>query len=233
MAFTIRRRRYATVRAALVMAAVAATAAGAPPPARPFPVPVAVGRATQVITVRARGSYATVTAWSADGSGWHRVLTTTHARVGAHGVTDGATRRQGSRTTPTGTYPVTRAFGVGPDPGTALPYHHVTPHDWWVEDPDSRWYNRMRDERYGGFPLTEAGEHGSEHLAAHPVPYHHALVVDYNTAPVVPGRGAGIFLHDLGPQAGPTAGCVAVPAGVLTRVLRWIDPARHPVIAIG
>ena len=51
--------------------------------------------------------------------------------------------------------------------------------------------------------------------------------------PAVHTRGAGIFLHDLGPQAGPTAGCVAVPAVTMTRIMQWINPADHPVIAIG
>ncbi len=62
--------------------------------------------------------------------------------------------------------------------------------------------------------------------------YHNALVVDFNVHPAVRGRGAGIFLHDLGPAKGPTAGCVAVPPETLTAILRWIDPARHPVISI-
>lgn len=189
----------------------------------------------QVVIVTARGSYATVTAWQrrADGRSWRRVLTTASARVGANGVTEGTRRRQGTSTTPSGTYPLTRAFGVGPDPGTAMPYHRVTAADWWVEDPDSRYYNQMRSAAQGGFPLVETGDHGSEHLVRYPVQYRQALVVDFNTGPVVRGRGAGIFLHVLGPRGGPTAGCVAVPAPVLTAIMRWIDPARHPVIAIG
>ncbi len=114
-----------------------------------------------------------------------------------------------------------------------MPYHHVTPHDWWVQDPSSAHYNRMRTDTQGGFHLTEQGPLGSEHLINYPVQYDNALVIDFNTSPVVKGRGAGIFLHDLGSQAGATAGCVAVPAAFLTRTLHWIDPAHHPVIAIG
>jgi L,D-peptidoglycan transpeptidase YkuD (ErfK/YbiS/YcfS/YnhG family) len=48
----------------------------------------------------------------------------------------------------------------------------------------------------------------------------------------VKGRGAGIFLHDLGPQGSATAGCVAVPTAFMTTVMKWINPADHPVIAI-
>jgi L,D-peptidoglycan transpeptidase YkuD (ErfK/YbiS/YcfS/YnhG family) len=114
-----------------------------------------------------------------------------------------------------------------------MPYHRVTPDDWWVEDPQSPYYNTMRASWQGGFPLTEAGDRGSEHLADYPVQYDNALVIDFNMNPAVPGRGAGIFLHDLSASAGPTAGCVAVPAVVMTSILQWLDPAAHPMIAIG
>ncbi|MDF9811352.1 L,D-transpeptidase family protein [Streptomyces sp. SPB162] len=233
------RARRTTAAVAIAVSAVAGTLAGsapahagaAPPPR--FPVPVSVGQARQVISVQAHGTYATVIAWQKTGSIWIRRYVTTAARVGSHGVTNGATRKQGTYTTPTGTYTLTQGFGVAADPGTRMPYHRVTTADWWVEDPSSRYYNRMRRAAQGGFPLTEAGVHGSEHLADYPVQYRNALVVDFNMSPAVPGRGAGIFLHALGPKAGPTAGCVAIPQNVLTDVLRWIDPAQHPVIGIG
>ncbi|MFE4975353.1 L,D-transpeptidase family protein [Kitasatospora sp. NPDC056651] len=218
-------------------AAVALTGAGPAPSARadggPFPVPVTVGRADQVITVKAEGTRATVTLWVRRGGTWRSLDSTTDARIGSGGTHDGLTRVQGTGTTPTGTYTLTQAFGISPDPGTRIPYHHVTTHDWWVQDPSSAYYNRMRTDTEGGFHLTEQGPLGSEHLVDHPVQYENVLVVDFNTAPVVKGRGAGIFLHDLGPRAETTAGCVAVPAAFMTRTMRWIDPADHPVIAIG
>jgi L,D-peptidoglycan transpeptidase YkuD (ErfK/YbiS/YcfS/YnhG family) len=203
------------------------------PSTGPFPVPVAVGNATQVITVKASGSYATVTLWAKSGIGWHQIATTASARVGANGITDGTTRQQGTDTTPTGTYTITEGFGVGTNPGTAMPYHQVTTHDWWVEDPTSAYYNQMRTDTQGGFHLTESGPDGSEHLINYPTQYNNALVINFNMNPTVVGRGAGIFLHDLGPQAGPTAGCVAVPAAFMTRIMQWINPTNHPVIAIG
>lgn len=200
----------------------------------PFPVKVALASTTtQVITVKANGSYATVTLWAKTSTGWHKSISTTAARIGSHGITNGATRTQGTYTTPTGTYTITKGFGVGANPGTKMPYHQVTTHDWWVEDPTSAYYNQMRTDTQGGFHLTEAGTDGSEHLINYPTQYHNALVINYNMNPAVKGRGAGIFLHDLGPQAGPTAGCVAVPASFMTQIMTWINPTDHPVIAIG
>ncbi|MFJ8621973.1 L,D-transpeptidase family protein [Kitasatospora sp. NPDC093550] len=226
--------------AALAVAlGIAVTVAGAGPAhgaqaARgPFPVPVALGAARQVITVKAEGTRAAVTLWDGRDGAWRPVESTAEARIGYGGLRDGLTRVQGTGTTPTGTYTLTQAFGLAPDPGTRMPYHRVTTHDWWVQDPSSAHYNRMRTDTEGGFHLTEEGPLGSEHLVDHPVQYDNVLVVDFNTAPVVKGRGAGIFLHDLGTRADATGGCVAVPAAFMTRTMRWIDPADHPVIAIG
>ncbi|MFF2079154.1 L,D-transpeptidase family protein [Kitasatospora sp. NPDC058162] len=218
---------------------VAVTATGASPAQQaaaddgPFPVPVTARLADQVITVKANGTRATVTLWSRQDGRWRPLDSTADARIGSGGLHDGPTRVQGTGTTPTGTYTITQAFGISPDPGTKLPYHHVTTHDWWVQDPSSAHYNRMRTDTQGGFHLTEQGPLGSEHLINYPVQYDNALVIDFNMFPVVKGRGAGIFLHDLGPRADATGGCVAVPAAFLTRTLHWIDPAGHPVIAIG
>ncbi|WP_210585851.1 L,D-transpeptidase family protein [Streptomyces sp. GESEQ-35] len=205
--------------------------AAAPAPAAPdFPVPVEAADATQLITVEAGGSYATVTAWAKGSSGWKAQFSTSAARVGSNGVTDGATRRQGTYTTPTGTYTITEGFGVEAG-GTAMPYHRVTDDDWWVEDPESKFYNSMHGEAGADFPLTESGDRGSEHLINYPTQYAKALVINFNRWPATPGRGAGIFLHVNG--NGATAGCVSVPRATMDRIMSWITPSAHPRIAIG
>jgi L,D-peptidoglycan transpeptidase YkuD (ErfK/YbiS/YcfS/YnhG family) len=193
-------------------------------------VPVEVGDATQLITVKASGSYATVTAWAEEVTGWKAQFTTSAGRVGSNGVTSGATRRQGTYTTPTGTYTITEGFGVEAG-GTAMPYHVVTDNDWWVEDPESTFYNSMHPEHGADFPLTESGDRGSEHLINYPTQYAKTLVINYNRWPATPGRGAGIFLHING--NGATAGCVSVPRPTMDHIMSWITPSSHPRIAIG
>jgi len=185
-----------------------------------------------VVTVEASGTYAVVTAWQKDAGTWRRVHTS-GGRVGANGVTDGATRTQGTSTTPSGTYPMTRAFGIKPDPGTRLPHTRIGADHYWVQDNNSPYYNRMRLGSQGGFDTVspESADNGSERLANHVPAYHHAIVIDYNISPAVRYRGAGIFLHVNG--SGPTAGCVSVPESDMTWLMRWIDPRHSPVIAIG
>ncbi|MFD6189980.1 L,D-transpeptidase family protein [Streptomyces sp. NPDC060275] len=195
-----------------------------------FPVPVEAGNATQLITVKARGSYATVTAWAKGSAGWKAQFSTESGRVGSNGVTNGGTRQQGTWTTPTGTYTITEGFGVEAS-GTSMPYHVVTDDDWWVEDPESKFYNSMHGAQGADFPLTESGDRGSEHLIGYPTQYAKALVINFNRWPATPGRGAGIFLHVNG--SGATAGCVSVPRATMDRFMNWIEPSAHPRIAIG
>ncbi|MBT2367761.1 L,D-transpeptidase family protein [Streptomyces sp. ISL-10] len=200
------------------------------PSAPDFPVPVNVGNATQVITVKASGSYATVTAWQKGSSGWKAQFSTSAGRVGSNGVTDGATRKQSTYTTPTGTYTITEGFGVESS-GTAMPYTKVNDSHWWVQDPESKFYNQMHTAEGADFPLTETGERGSEHLINYPTQYAKALVINFNRWPAVPGRGAGIFLHING--KGATAGCVSVPRATMDQFMGWVKPSANPRIAIG
>ncbi|MFE6835808.1 L,D-transpeptidase [Streptomyces sp. NPDC057705] len=189
-----------------------------------------IGNATQVITVKAGGSYATVTAWQKDSSGWKAQFSTSAGRVGSKGVVDGSTRRQSTYTTPSGTYTITEGFGVESG-GTAMPYTKVDDRHWWVEDPESTFYNQMHTAQGADFPLTESGERGSEHLTNYPTQYAKALVINFNRWPAIPGRGAGIFLHVNG--NGATAGCVSVPRATMDRLMAWVKPSANPRIAIG
>ncbi|MDN3295283.1 L,D-transpeptidase family protein [Streptomyces ficellus] len=196
----------------------------------PLPARMAdTGGGTQLITAEAphaRSTTGTVTWWDRRGGRWVRAGSAA-ARFGANGLVEGAGRRQGTSTTPTGLYSLPYAFGIEPAPhGTAYPYRRVTGESWWCQDNRSRSYNRWAE----GLPADcRAAE--AEHLVTYGARYAHALVIGFNYDRPVRGRGAGIFLHVRG--EGPTAGCVAVPAGAMRRILAWAEPGRRPHIAIG
>jgi L,D-peptidoglycan transpeptidase YkuD (ErfK/YbiS/YcfS/YnhG family) len=140
-------------------------------------------------------------------------------------------RVQGSGTTPAGVFPLRGAFGLAPDPGSLLPYTHVVAPDiWWVTDPISPYYNTLRAEDKGGFSLAESGNRASIRIAAHPMRYEYALVIDFNRPKPVRNRGAGIFVQVSTGTA--TAGSVSIDREALLELLRWLDPAQHPVVAI-
>ncbi|MFE7039786.1 hypothetical protein ACFU9X_10130 [Streptomyces atratus] len=115
------------------------------------------------------------------GSGWKSVISAS-GRVGANGVTNGATSRQNTSTTPTGTSTITEGFGVEYG-GTTMPYTRVASSHWWVQDTESAYYNSMHTAAGADFPLVETGDRGSEHLINYPTQYAKALVIDFNRWP--------------------------------------------------
>jgi L,D-peptidoglycan transpeptidase YkuD (ErfK/YbiS/YcfS/YnhG family) len=207
-----------------------AATAPAPAPAPSggtLPLPVATGSSAQVVTVvapSARSTTAKLTAWELGPSGWTAVLGPVSARIGAAGV--GAASESSTRT-PAGAFTLTEAFGRAGNPGAALPYRVVDGDDWWVSDPASPRYNQYAQCAPGSCDFDEAA---GEDLYAAGAVYDHAVVIDYNRGGT-PGAGSAFFLHISNGAA--TAGCVAIDRGSLQTLLRWLDPAASPVIAIG
>ncbi|MFK4800408.1 L,D-transpeptidase [Streptomyces sp. MPA0124] len=198
---------------------------------RPLPARMAdTGGGTQLITAVAPGTGSTtgtVTWWDRGGDGRWVAAGSAPARFGSGGLTEGATRVQGTNTTPTGLYGLPYAFGIEAAPrGTAYRYRPVRQDSWWCQDNASRSYNRWTEPRPADCRAAEA-----EHLIAYRTQYAYALVVGFNYDRPVRGRGAGIFLHVDG--RGATAGCVSVPEDAMRRILRWARPAQRPHLAIG
>ena len=185
--------------------------------------------ATQLITVEATGfrtTYATLRLWRRSGRCWKAAAGPWSARLGRSGLSD--RHREGDGTTPTGAYAIGPVvYGTAGDPGVRYAYHRLVCGDWWDEDPSSRTYNRFRHVACGTRPPFR-GE--SEALWTIPA-YRHFAVIQYNVAPVVPGRGSAIFLHDT--VGAVTNGCVSVAPARLDLILRWLDPAAGPLIVIG
>jgi L,D-peptidoglycan transpeptidase YkuD (ErfK/YbiS/YcfS/YnhG family) len=215
----MRRRTLGATLAAAALLTGAATPAGATSPAFR-------GAAGQVVTVVADAAGATtavLTAWERTGDGWVRAHGPIPAHVGKNGV--GQASESTSRT-PAGVWPLTEAFG-GEPAVTRLPYRRVTTSDWWVSDAKSPYYNTHFSCAPGACPFDEAA---GENLGRAGAVYDRAVVIDYNRDPVVPGAGSAFFLHVT--DGRPTAGCVAIPKPDLEALLRWLDPARHPVLEI-
>ncbi|MGH3733084.1 MAG: L,D-transpeptidase family protein [Acidimicrobiales bacterium] len=178
----------------------------------------------QVITVEAAtplSQVAVLRTWRLASDGrYAQEFAPIEAWVGINGV---RRTREGLGRTPVGVFTLTQAFGNEPDNGTRLPYVRVVPDDWWDENPASLQYNQLVSS-----PVSPGG--GSENLYYAGVAYAHAVVINYNTNPVVKGAGSGFFLHVS--FGAPTEGCVAIPEGDLDRVMRWLNPKSHPLISI-
>jgi len=59
--------------------------------------------------------------------------------------------------------------------------------------------------------------------------YAYGMHVAYN-APARPSRGSCIFLHIWAGPRSVTAGCTAMDEGALKALMRWVDPARRPML---
>jgi L,D-peptidoglycan transpeptidase YkuD (ErfK/YbiS/YcfS/YnhG family) len=189
-----------------------------------------IGEARQLISVEAANSATSLAAlqlWQRTGSCWVAASPPWSALIGRNGFSDH--HREGDGTTPVGIFAIGPViYGNAPNPGTKEPYHRLVCGDWWDEDPTSAEYNTFQHVPCGQQPPFGGG---SEALWTETVAYPSFAVVDYNTNPVVPYAGSGIFIHaDIGE---PTDGCVSVALGDLDRFLRWLDPKQSPVVVMG
>jgi L,D-peptidoglycan transpeptidase YkuD (ErfK/YbiS/YcfS/YnhG family) len=188
------------------------------------------GSARQLITVaslRRSSTSGMLRAWEKRGECWTQVAGPWPAWLGQRGISE--QKREGDRTTPSGAFGIQRTmYGVAPSPGVRYRYHRIVCGDWWVEDPESSSYNRFRHVRCGAAPPFRVV---SEDMSRSPEAYKYLAVIDYNTSPIVPGKGSGIFLHVS--RGNPTIGCVSLPEVRLLAILRWLRPAKEPLIVIG
>lgn len=154
----------------------------------------------------------TVTECVRKGGAWKNAGAVT-GRAGTKGFAAPGKKREGDGKSPTGSYTLTEAFGLG-DPGTALPYRTLrSSGDCWGSTPGKSHYNayysgtcRSTDEN-----LSAIARRG---------PYHQAVVIDYNRPKVVQGYGSAIFFHVGGKT--PTAGCISIEENRLRAVMRTL-----------
>ncbi|RYP82622.1 hypothetical protein EKO23_21285 [Nocardioides guangzhouensis] len=188
----------------------------------------------QVVTVnRTSGTYARVTLFRKKATGWTRVIQSP-GRIGYGGLVVGTERRQGTGTTPLGTYRLLYTFGTHARASSwDLRHRTIRAGDYWVQDNRSRYYNRYRNKANGGFRwrLPSSDYNSSERLRDYPKQYEYSFVTSFNYAAQVRNRGSGIFLHVNG--SGATAGCVSAQRWFIRSLMSRLEPGMVPLIAIG
>jgi L,D-peptidoglycan transpeptidase YkuD (ErfK/YbiS/YcfS/YnhG family) len=135
-----------------------------------------------------------------------------------------ANKREGDGATPRGCFRPVRLWwrpDRGPRPRTPLPVARIGPDLAWCEDPADRRYNR---------PFRRSANEPGDRLWRRDRLYDLIVEIDHNMRPRVAGRGSAVFLHVARPDRGPTAGCVAMDAGALQRLVRRLGPRTRIVI---
>ena len=142
---------------------------------------------------------------------------------------DGAPKKQeGDNRAPAGIFRLSSAFGYAPARSAGwikLPYLASSKQTEGVDDPHSRYYNKLVDRS----KIAQVDWRSSEKMRRDDVLYKWGVLVDHNPA-AVPGAGSCIFLHIWRNSSAATAGCTAMPESDLVRLLHWLDPARHPIL---
>src|SRR4029079_5445628 len=106
-------------------------------------------------------------------------------------------------------------------PRTGLPVRPIRTDDGWCEDPRDRHYNQ---------PIRLKPDHAGDRLRRADHLYDLIIELDHNTRPRIAGRGSAVFVHMARPGFAPTAGCVALKAGALRRLIARIGPRTRIVI---
>ncbi|WP_319479406.1 L,D-transpeptidase family protein [uncultured Draconibacterium sp.] len=157
--------------------------------------------------------------------GWQAVFEMMPAGIGENGFAPINEKIEGDGKSPTGIFALGQLFTYLDRADTKMPYQKTTAEDKWIDDPESENYNR--------YVHGETDAQSYENLLLKSDAYKYCMVIEYNTNPVVKGKGSAIFFHLNKTGSEPTAGCVAITERNMLRVLKWLDPKSNPLIIMG
>jgi D-alanyl-D-alanine dipeptidase len=137
-------------------------------------------------------------------------------------------KMEGDERAPAGVFAVRSAFGYASARSAdwiKLPYLPVSNETEAIDDPNSRYYNKVIDRS----KVPEIDWTSSERMRRNDSLYRWGVIVGYNPAGV-PGLGSCVFLHVWKSPTTATSGCTAMDESNLVRLLRWLNPAERPIL---
>lgn len=176
---------------------------------------------SQLVTVDSVGCECEISCFEMNENVWSEKLSAT-GFVGKNGVSDKS--GEGDYCTPKGIYNLGFSFGTEEIDGLNIEYRKLNENCYWVDDVNSALYNQWVESE-------DIQWNSAENLIAYPQAYRLAVVIDYNTSPVIPGSGSAIFLHCS--TGSWTAGCVSAEDWAMDEIVRWLDAEKNPKILIG
>ncbi|PEL06715.1 SH3 domain-containing protein [Bacillus sp. AFS017336] len=180
-----------------------------------------LGTSKQLIVVSASNEStrnALIETFEKSGTTWKKLHTYTGV-IGKNGMI--SNKHEGDYETPEGKYTITTAFGRNTNPGTKMTYRKITSNDVWVDDSNSKLYNTWQSASANNGRWKTAEKMNISQ-------YDYGFVINYNQART-PGKGSAIFFHIAG-TSGYTAGCTATSKTNVVSILKWLDPAKKPLI---
>lgn len=145
----------------------------------------------------------------------HNIKTIAH--IGKQGVTEETF--EGDEKTPLGEFEFGIALGTHSEkemkPKINIDYKQLTETMYWVDDPNSPYYNMLVDTKN-----TPKNWNSAEHLIDFPI--HYEFLVEIKVNPNnIPNKGSAIFLHCNTGE--PTLGCVGVSKSIMEKLIQVIN----------
>jgi D-alanyl-D-alanine dipeptidase len=175
---------------------------------------------------------------SAATGAWNRVSSPIPIVVGRTGLAwgvgfddasnEGPHKHEGDGKAPAGIFPLDTAFGFAAPESmrqVRLPYVQLQPTTDCVDDTASAHYNTVVDKA----TVRPVDWNSAEHMREINQ-YEIGVIVGYNAAPPINGRGSCIFLHIWNGPDSHTAGCTAFDESKLRDVVEWLDPKTKPLL---
>lgn len=148
----------------------------------------------------------------------------TTAYLGKNGMT--REKIEGDGKTPVGEFEFGIVLGTHPKEeitnGINPSYIQITKDMYWVDDPKSKYYNKLVD-----IAKVEKDWNSAEHLIDYPIQYEYLVEIKTNPKNI-PGKGSAVFLHCTNNK--PTEGCIAVERKVMKRLIEHINNQTKIVI---
>ena len=172
------------------------------------------------------------------GSKWQKVGKSLPVKLGHNGLGWGRglhtlpknakiMKKEGDGKAPAGIFELKQAFGYAPFK-VKYPYAVYKETDHCVDDVHSKFYNKIVDST-----KIKVDYKSKEHMKFPKDYYKYGIVVNHNHIDekgAVPGAGSCIFLHI---KNVPTAGCTVMSESQIKEIIRWLDPAKHPLLVQG
>ena len=125
---------------------------------------------------------------------------------------------EGDGASPIGSYPIREIYYRSDrieKPKCCFPISAITPSMGWCDASEDKNYNRLVTHPY---PVSHEKLWREDHI------YDVIVVLGYNDAPVVAGKGSAIFFHIARDNYQDTEGCIAVSLDHMYEILQALTP---------
>ena len=171
----------------------------------------------------------------AAGGDWQRIGMEVPVMLGRNGLAWGvglhaeqATKREGDGRSPAGVFELERVHGgSGARRTERFPYQQMSEVMEGIDDSNSRFYNRFLDPAQ--VPMRERDWTRTETVRAANPMFRWLVEVKHNWEQR-PGYGSCIWLHVWQAPGVATAGCTAMDADALERLVHWLDARKRPLL---